>query len=59
LKATIIESIWPVWVGSVSAFLGGNPNDSQKVTWVRYEQHAELVAWWNALYESVKGQANV
>jgi hypothetical protein len=33
---------------------GGDPKDRENLTWVTYEQHAQLVVWWNRHYRAVK-----
>lgn len=33
---------------------GGDPQMGDNMTWVSHEQHAQLVRWWNEMYQSVK-----
>lgn len=35
---------------------GGSASDDRNVTWVGYEQHVELVTWWNAQYRAALRQ---
>lgn len=35
---------------------GGNPNEKANLVWVTYEQHAQLVIWWNNQYRALKTQ---
>ncbi len=35
---------------------GGDPEDKSNLTWVTHDQHAELVAWWNNQYKTLKAQ---
>jgi hypothetical protein len=36
---------------------GGDPAIGDNVTWVTYEQHAQLVRWWNDKYRSINGES--
>jgi hypothetical protein len=35
---------------------GGDPQSQANVIWVSYDQHAELVKYWNGLYRSLKSR---
>ena len=35
---------------------GGDASAQENTTWVTHEQHRQLVAWWNAKYQEVKGK---
>ncbi|MFC5860942.1 hypothetical protein ACFPT7_01400 [Acidicapsa dinghuensis] len=39
------------WVKPIA--FGGKADDSSNETWLSYEQHPELVKWWNQLYRSI------
>ena len=36
---------------------GGSAQDKANLAWVSHDQHAELVAWWNAKYRELRAQA--
>lgn len=33
---------------------GGDPAAAENLTWVSHDEHAQLVAWWNAKYREVR-----
>ena len=35
----------------------GDPKIGENVTWVRLDEHAQLVRWWNDLYRSVQSKS--
>jgi hypothetical protein len=34
---------------------GGDPTSQENMTWVTFDQHSDLVKWWNEKYQEIQG----